>query len=409
MLSQFSSVSFARNSSNHKTKIMPGSEIPQPVGKIDSVGASDLLSQVIRDNNVLLGGSSMGMGFRTAARYYLTSHFARQTPEYFNQEGALDLNPDLFKIKPVEDSFYVLDLGVVISQLYQWRKHLPRVEVFYAVKCNPDPIIIRSLAILGANFDCASRTEIQLVEEATTGLSGKPEIIYANPCKARAHLIEAVCRGVKMVTFDNEAEIAKCAAVSKKIQLVLRIVTDDRGSQCRLSSKFGAHRNKWRALLAEAKKHDLEVIGVSFHVGSGCRDASRYELALKDAREIFDFAKKEYGFKMTLLDIGGGFPGETHSIWNPARAGLDDVEDDESDEGLDIVKKPEDEESSENHFMYFNDIAAQVSPMLDSLFPKNSGVRIIAEPGRYFVAAAATLVASVIGARDNVTDDTTKP
>lgn len=184
------------------------------------------------------------------------------------------------------------------------RRFFPRVEPFYAVKCNPDPLIVKTLAILGCNFDCASSTEIRLVEEATKDLPRKPDIVYANPCKARAHLIEAVCKGVRMVTFDNAVEIQKCAAVSKKIQLVLRIITDDRGSRCRFSTKFGAPRYKWRPLLAAAKKYGLQVVGVSFHVGSGCRDATKYELALKDAREIFDMAENEFGMKMNFLDIG---------------------------------------------------------------------------------------------------------
>ena len=77
----------------------------------------------------------------------------------------------------------------------------------------------------------------RLVQDVTKDLARTPEIIYANPCKARAHLIEAVCRGVKRVTFDNVSEVVKCARVSRNIELILRIVTDDRGSQCRLSSK----------------------------------------------------------------------------------------------------------------------------------------------------------------------------
>ena len=109
-----------------------------------------------------------------------------------------------------------------------------------------------------------------------------------------------------MMTFDNVSEVEKCASISKKIQLVMRIITDDRGSSSRLSSKFGAPPVKWRPLLAAAKKHGMEVVGVSFHVGSGCRDASKYELALNDAKKIFDMADKEFGMKMSILDIGGG-------------------------------------------------------------------------------------------------------
>jgi diaminopimelate decarboxylase len=274
------------------------------------------------------------------------------------------------------------------------------------VKCNPDPVVIKTLAVLGCNFDCASRNEIRLVEEATKDLPHKPDIIYANPCKARAHLIEAVCKGVKMVTFDNVIEVQKCAAVSKKIELILRIMTDDRGSQCRLSSKFGAPRYKWRPLLAAAKKNGLQVVGVSFHVGSGCRDASRYELALKDAREIFDMAEKDFGMKMKIIDIGGGFPGETHSMWNPA----EEIDDEDADaiEGKEATSD-EGEEEADNRFMFFSEIAAQVAPVIDQYFPPELGVRIIGEPGRYFVAACATLLCSVVSARSNELDASFDP
>jgi len=370
---------------------------------VDSEQASGILADVLKENNVYLGGSSVGKGLKKAANYYINERMSRSPkPSHLDLPGADDLNDDCEKM-PTEDAFYVLDLGVVVSQVYQWRRFFPRIEPFYAVKCNPDPVVVKTLAILGCNFDCASRNEIRLVEEVSRDLPRKPEIIYANPCKARAHLIEAVCKGVRMVTFDNVMEVEKCAAVSKKIQLIMRIVTDDRGSQCRLSSKFGAPRQMWRPLLVAAKKHGLEVVGVSFHVGSGCRDATRYELALKDAREIFDFAEQEFGMKMKILDIGGGFPGETHSMWNPA-VELDEEAENDKKEG-----KPNEDESEEDRFMFFTEIAEQVAPVVDELFPADSGVRVIGEPGRYFVAASATLCCSVVAVRTNLVDDGTAP
>ena len=341
----------------------------------------------------------------------------------------------------IEEPFYVVDLGIVASQLARWRAAFPRVHPYYAVKCNPDPVIVQTLASLGCNFDCASRGEIEIVQRIAKDLPSEipaPDIIFANPCKPRGHIIDAVCRGVRITTFDNIAEIHKCASVSKHIQLILRIITDDSGSQCRLSSKFGAPKQHWRDLLGEAKKAGLQVVGVSFHVGSGCRDASRYEMALRDAKELFELAETEYGFNMTILDIGGGFPGETHSLWNPATAFgdptadmrghrrkptmmqdiptiresglqdldeellLDDEDDDDDDiEGNDPKESPEEKETQ---FMYFNEIAAAVAPMLDEMFPASSGVKIIAEPGRYLVAASSTLVASVVSVRNNLTD-----
>jgi ornithine decarboxylase len=103
-----------------------------------------------------------------------------------------------------------------------------------AVKCNPDPVIVQALAILGVNFDCASRNEIRLVETISKDLPRKPDIIFANPCKAPAHIAEAATKGVHLMTFDNVAEIEKIASISKQAQLILRIVTDDRGSTVRV-------------------------------------------------------------------------------------------------------------------------------------------------------------------------------
>lgn len=103
-----------------------------------------------------------------------------------------------------------------------------------AVKCNPDPVIVKTLATLGCNFDCASRNEIHLVEQASKDLPHKPDIIFANPCKAPAHIAEAESKGVHLMTFDNVDEVKKIASISKKAQLILRIVTDDRGSTVRV-------------------------------------------------------------------------------------------------------------------------------------------------------------------------------
>ena len=348
-------------------------------------------ANVLKENNVFLGGSAIGKGFKTAAAQHLSAR--RAANERLLSHPDLDLDKP-----PVEEPFYVVDLGIVVSQVYQWRRYFPRVEPFYAVKSNPDPVIIRTLATLGCHFDCASQNEMKMVHELCKELPRQPEILYANPCKPRQHLIHAILNGVRMVTFDNVQEVQKCASISKKIQLVLRIVTDDRGSQCRLSSKFGAPKARWHNLLRAAKFHGLQVVGVSFHVGSGCRDASRYELALKDARELFDLAKNEYGFDMNILDIGGGFPGETHSVWNPEvldekeeeeSAGEDEKEDEK--EGMDSSTGGSKEGGGDDTpYMFFTEIAEAVAPLIDEMFPPN--VRVIAEPGRYFVAAAATLV-----------------
>lgn len=71
-------------------------------------------------------------------------------------------------------------------------------------------------------------------------------------------------------------------------RLVLRIATDDSKAVCRLSVKFGVPLKACRGLLERAKELGLHVIGVSFHVGSGCTDPNTYTQAIADARCVFD-------------------------------------------------------------------------------------------------------------------------
>ncbi|XP_062324732.1 ornithine decarboxylase [Osmerus eperlanus] len=255
-----------------------------------------------------------------------------------------------------KDAFYVCDLGDVLKKHLRWARALPRVMPFYAVKCNDSRAVVMTLASLGAGFDCASKTEIHLVQSLGVDPS---RIIYANPCKQVSQIKYASAHGVQMMTFDSEVELMKVARCHENAKLVLRIATDDSKAVCRLSVKFGATLKASRGLLERAQELGLDVIGVSFHVGSGCTDPDTYTQAISDARCVFDMAS-ELGYNMHLLDIGGGFPG------------------------------------SEDVKLKFEDITNVINPALDKYFPVDSGVRIIAEPGRYYVASAYTLAVNII-------------
>ena len=155
--------------------------------------------------------------------------------------------------------------------------------------------------------------------------------------------------------------------LKKHLRLVLRIATDDSKAVCHLSVKFGATLKTSRLLLERAKELNIDVIGVSFHVGSGCTDPETFVQAVSDARCVFDMAT-EVGFSMHLLDIGGGFP------------------------------------RSEDTKLKFEEITSVINPALDKYFPSDSGVRIIAETGRYYVASTLTAVLMV-----SPTDDIGSP
>src|SRR5690606_13511980 len=126
--------------------------------------------------------------------------------------------------------------------------------------------------------------------------------------KQLSHIRYAKEQGVSMVTVDNEAELYKMRNHWPQVGIVIRIAVDDSKSVCKFSSKFGAPMDQVPSLIKISKDLGLNLIGVSFHVGSGCYSVDSFTNALKNARTVFDLAEQE-GYKLTLLDIGGGFPG----------------------------------------------------------------------------------------------------
>ncbi|MCJ1431754.1 Ornithine decarboxylase [Xylographa pallens] len=252
-----------------------------------------------------------------------------------------------------EDAFFVADMGDVYRQHLRWKMNLKRVKPHYAVKCNPDPEVIRLLAALGTGFDCASKAEIDLILKAGVDPS---RIIYAQPCKTKSYIRHAAQQGVKQMTFDNADELYKTKALFPEAELFLRILTDDSSSLCRLSLKFGASLDSTEELLTLANSLGLNVVGVSFHVGSGASDPRSFVKAVRDSCTVFDQAAK-VGYNLRTLDVGGGFSSDT-----------------------------------------FEEMASVLSEALDEYFPPH--VRIIGEPGRYYVASAFTLACNVIARRD---------
>lgn len=260
-----------------------------------------------------------------------------------------------------EKSFYVADMYDIYKKHIKWQQLMPRVKPFYAVKCNNLPEIIAFLAQLGTSFDCASKQEIDQV--LSNGVDPS-RIIYANPCKTKVFIKHAKNVKVDLMTFDNELELHKVAQLHPEARLVLRIKGDDRYSRCKFNIKFGADLEQCYSLLKLAKQLDLNVVGVSFHNGSDCSDSAAYTKSIAACRLIFDMAQ-ELGHFMSVLDIGGGFPGDQYAKTS------------------------------------FEEIAQTVNNALDAYFPAhlNEHVEIIAEPGRYYVASAMTLCSMVIAKR----------
>lgn len=260
----------------------------------------------------------------------------------------------------------LLDVGAVKRRAEVWRRHLPRVEPFYAVKCNSHPALVSTLWQIwqdwgAGGFDCASPMEMATV--AAAGVDLRERVVYANPCKQESAVVFAKSAGVRWVVFDNVAELAKLHRLYPGAELLLRLQTDDTLAQCPLSNKFGARVEDCSMLLAKAKELGLTVVGVSFHVGSGCSQRGAFRSALRRARAAFDEMERS-GYEPRLLDIGGGFPG-----------------------------------SEEEGEVGFAEHAADICELLEELFPSPS-VRVIAEPGRFFAATAQALLATVVSVAD---------
>jgi len=253
---------------------------------------------------------------------------------------------------PRSAPFYIVNLGAAVEKYIEWVCCMPKVEPFYAVKSNPDINLVRLLHFMGAGFDCASLAELQ--EALEVGVH-PDNIIFANPCKGVKHIEYARDNNVAKMTFDCIYELEKIMGIYPGAKLVLRLLPDDSNSTMPFGKKFGARLEDCPDIIRRCKELGADLIGVSFHVGSGCFSAQSYVDAVRLARTVFDLAENE-GYSLSLLDIGGGFPGENTVT------------------------------------LSIGDIGQALSPELDKLFP---GVRIIAEPGRFFCTTASTLVVNV--------------
>jgi ornithine decarboxylase len=243
---------------------------------------------------------------------------------------------------------------------------MPYVQVYYAVKANSNREIVKTLYDMGSSFDVASMPEFMIVWEIIKGMPEKErqdwiwdKIIYANTIKP-IETLKALDQYRPLVTFDNSEELKKIRQHAPHAGLVLRIRVPNTGSMVELSSKFGAHPGEAVDLIDNAFAAGLVVEGLSFHVGSQCTNFENYVQALNLAANIIKEAETRVGRRIKILDIGGGFPVRYHR-------------------GIRSLKT----------------LTKKLDAEIRRLFPPDT--EILAEPGRFLVANACTLVAKVIG------------
>ena len=236
-------------------------------------------------------------------------------------------------------------------------------DVLYAVKCNPEPAVLRALWRGGVrHFDCASLQEIRTVRS----LFADAQIHYMHPIKMPAAIRQAYQEfGVRDFSVDSAEEIEKVVAATDgapDLGIYVRLAMPKGQTVYDLSGKFGAQPTDMPALLRQARAA-AKVLGVCFHVGSQCMEPTVYERALELAGRVI----AEAGVAIDGIDVGGGFPVSYPDVTPPALG------------------------------LYFEAIERGFAKL-----GLPEGTRLWCEPGRALVAAGASLVVQVEARRGDV-------
>jgi ornithine decarboxylase len=288
------------------------------------------------------------------------SAVARQQP----QEQLFDTHPEVsldFEIarraasQKYNRPFLIVDTAIVRGKARRFRAAMPRVRPHYAVKANPDRRVLKVLAQEGCGFEIASTAELDLL--LALGVPAA-EVFFSNPVKSRDGIAYAAAKGVQWFVVDSQDEVRKVFEAKPDAKQYLRIAAPNIGSDWPLSGKFGAGPGEAREIVALAAKLGADLAGVTFHVGSQCRNPENWRVALEKARSLFDQMTKA-GLKPRLLNIGGGYP----------------------------VRHVKPIPSIE--------VIGQVVNEALKAFPED--VQVIAEPGRYLVSDAGYFVCRVLG------------
>jgi ornithine decarboxylase len=198
----------------------------------------------------------------------------------------------------------VVDLDVVADNYRAFEKALPQSRIFYAVKANPAPEILRLLASLGSSFDTASVAEIEMAMDAGAPAS---RISFGNTIKKERDIARAFELGIRLFAVDCVEEVEKVARAAPGARVFCRVLTDGEGAEWPLSRKFGCVPAMAIDVLRKAKSLGLDAYGVSFHVGSQQCDLTAWDRALSDAKRVFATLAEE-GIVLKMVNMGGGFP-----------------------------------------------------------------------------------------------------
>lgn len=208
-------------------------------------------------------------------------------------------------------TFYAVSQSRVLSAVSSWKRALPGIKPYYAVKCNPEYLLLQWLDQAGVGFDCASAREVDVVQSSCVSQPGGPDILFANPCKKERDILHASKKNIKTTVVDSHEEIEKLKSLGWSGSSLLRILVDDKGSAMPFGAKFGLAPSDVEPLANYARIKGQALKGISFHVGSGCGDPLQYKEAINQAYHSLTLLQKAGHPNAKIIDIGGGFVHET--------------------------------------------------------------------------------------------------
>ena len=273
-----------------------------------------------------------------------------------DRERFLDQVATLARLGQLQPPCLAMSPSIIRAKAARCGAGLPGAKVYYAVKANDDPGVVKVVAEAGLGFEVGSASELNEVIH----LGVAPDrIISSNPIKAPEFIAYAVSHGVRMFTFDSRAEVDKLVKLAPGCDAIIRLAVPNEGSDWPLSGKFGVEFGPAVELLAYCKVKGLNAVGVNFHVGSQCTNLQSWDTAIGLAAKLFDEAR-DIGLDFRVLNLGGGYPAQ---YLKPIPA-VEEIED-------------------------------RIRKALARWFP--NGVQVLIEPGRYLVGDAGIFVTRVIG------------
>jgi ornithine decarboxylase len=266
------------------------------------------------------------------------------------------------QLAPVKETpVLIMDTNLIKEKYEQFRQELKEfsnAQVYYAVKANPHPGIVKFLYELGAGFEIASEEELDLVFSLNVPPS---KIVSSNPVKTPSFIKSAYAKNVVYFAFDSHTEIEKLSQLAPGSNVYVRLSVSNEGSEWPLDRKFGVDVEDAVKLLLEACRKNLKPYGIAFHVGSQCNNPATWVKAIEKSKIVWESVKNK-GIELRSINIGGGFPCE-YTKRVPSTG--------------EIIQ------------------AIKGSLELELDFPKD--IEVMVEPGRALVGEAGILATTVIG------------